>query len=245
MARSNQSKLLEGKLRRRERTAELVMRLLGDSKQPEGGSFQESLLPSADESMFADEEKEMISRVLQLSSLPVRAVMTVRRDVEMLDLSEPEEQILRHLAETPHSRLVAIREGNKDQPLGIIRKRDVLARLLSKQELRLDQLVQQPLCLPETINVLNALEQFRQAKNYLAFVLDEFGNFEGIASIRDIMEEIAGKLPETGEEDNDFVVLGPDSYHVSGDCLLQDLQRHIGFPAPATAPPITIPWRDG
>lgn len=235
MARSNQSKLLEGKLRRRERTAELVMRLLGDSKQPEGGSFQESLLPSADESMFADEEKEMISRVLQLSSLPVRAVMTVRRDVEMLDLSEPEEQILQRLAETPHSRLVAIREGNKDQPLGIIRKRDVLARLLSKQELRLDQLVQQPLCLPETINVLNALEQFRQAKNYLAFVLDEFGNFEGIASIRDIMEEIAGKLPETGEEDNDFVVLGPDSYHVSGDCLLQDLQRHIGFPAPATA----------
>ena len=236
MARSNQTRLLEGKLRRRERTAEMVMRLLGDSKQSDGSpSFQESLLPSADETMFADEEKEMVSRVLQLSSLPLRAVMTVRRDVVMLDLSAPEAQILLQLAETPHSRLVAIREGNKDVPLGIIRKRDVLARLLSKQELQLDALVQQPLCLPETINVLNALEQFRQAKNYLAFVLDEFGNFEGIASIRDIMEEIAGKLPETGEEDDDFVVLGPDSYHVSGDCLLQDLQRRIGFPAPATA----------
>ena len=236
MARSNQTKLLEGKLRRRERTAELVMRLLGDNKQPENSaSFQESLLPSADETMFADEEKEMISRVLQLSSLPLRAVMTVRRDVVMLDLAAPEEQILQQLAETPHSRLVAIRDGNKDAPLGIIRKRDVLARLLSKQELNLEALVQQPLCLPETINVLNALEQFRQAKNYLAFVLDEFGNFEGIASIRDIMEEIAGKLPETGEEDDDFVVLGPDSYHVSGDCLLQDLQRRLAFPAPATA----------
>ena len=199
MARTNQTKLLAGKLLRRERTAELVLRLLGDSKQSEATSFQESLLPSADASMFADEEKEMVSRVLQLSSLPIRAVMTVRRDVEMIDLADPQAQILQRLAETPHSRLVVIRGGKKDMPLGIIRKRDVLARLLGEQPLELESLIQQPLCLPETINVLNALEQFRQAKNYLAFVLDEFGNFEGIASIRDIMEEIAGKLPETGE----------------------------------------------
>lgn len=85
-----------------------------------------------------------------------------------------------------------------------------MARLLGEQPLELESLIQQPLCLPETINVLNALEQFRQAKNYLAFVLDEFGNFEGIASIRDIMEEIAGKLPETGEEESDIVELAPE-----------------------------------
>lgn len=235
VARSNQSKLLAGKLKRRERTAELVLRLLGDEKQPDNAGFQESLLPTAETSMFADEEKEMVSRVLQLSSLPIRAVMTVRRDVELLDLSAPEAEIQQRLAETPHSRLVVIKDGNKDAPLGIIRKRDVLANLLGKQPLQLDAMIQQPLCLPETISVLNALEQFRQAKNYLAFVVDEFGNFEGIASLRDIMEEIAGKLPETGEEEEDFVELAPNSYHVSGDSLLQDLQRRIGFPAPATA----------
>ena len=235
VARSNQTKLLAGKLRRRERTAELVLRLLGDSKQNEATSFQESLLPSADATMFADEEKEMVSRVLQLSSLPIRAVMTVRRDVEMIDLAEPQSQILQRLAETPHSRLVVIRGGKKDMPLGIIRKRDVLARLLSNQPLELEKLIQQPLCLPETINVLNALEQFRQAKNYLAFVLDEFGNFEGIASIRDIMEEIAGKLPETGEEESDIVELASGSYRVSGDSLLSDLQRRFDFPTPNSA----------
>ena len=177
----------------------------------------------------------MVSRVLQLSSLPVRAVMTVRRDVEMIDLAEDEQQLLQRLADTPHSRLVVIRQGNKDMPLGIIRKRDVLARLINQQPLQLDQMIQQPLCLPETITVLNALEQFRQAKNYLAFVLDEFGNFEGLATIRDVMEGIAGKLPETGEEESDLVELGPESWRVSGDSLLQDLQRHIGFPAPGTA----------
>ena len=235
MARTNQTKLLAGKLLRRERTAELVLRLLGDSKQSEATSFQESLLPSADASMFADEEKEMVSRVLQLSSLPIRAVMTVRRDVEMIDLADPQAQILQRLAETPHSRLVVIRGGKKDMPLGIIRKRDVLARLLGEQPLELESLIQQPLCLPETINVLNALEQFRQAKNYLAFVLDEFGNFEGIASIRDIMEEIAGKLPETGEEESDIVELAPGSYRVSGDSLLSDLQRSLDFPSPSSA----------
>ena len=236
LARSNQTKLLAGKLRRRERTAELVLRLMGDARQNDApGTFQESLLPTAEDNMFADEEKEMVSRVLQLSSLPVRAVMTVRRDVEMIDLAEDEQQLLQRLADTPHSRLVVIRQGNKDMPLGIIRKRDVLARLINQQPLQLDQMIQQPLCLPETITVLNALEQFRQAKNYLAFVLDEFGNFEGLATIRDVMEGIAGKLPETGEEESDLVELGPESWRVSGDSLLQDLQRHIGFPAPGTA----------
>ena len=235
MARSNQTKLLEGKLRRRERTAEMVLRLMGDSRQIDTGSFQESLLPSADASMFAAEEKEMVSRVLQLSNLPIRAVMTVRRDVEMLDLAEDEAHVLQRLAETPHSRLVTIRQGNKDAPLGIIRKRDVLARLLNQQPLQLEQLIQQPLCLPETISVLNALEQFRQARTHLAFVLDEFGNFEGLVSIRDIMEEIAGKLPEIGEEESDVVELAADSFRVSGDTLLQDLQRRLDFPAPPTA----------
>ena len=98
--------------------------------------------------MFAREEQDMVSRVLQLSSLPVRAVMTTRRDVEMLDLSAPEADTMARLAESQHSRMVVIQEGNKDMPLGIIRKRDVLARLLGNHPLQLEKLVQQPLCLP-------------------------------------------------------------------------------------------------
>lgn len=71
-------------------------------------------------------------------------------------------------------------------------------------------------------------------KTYLAFVVDEFGNFEGLVSIRDIMEEIAGKLPETGEEESEFVMLAPGGFRVSGDMLLSDLQRELAFPAAAT-----------
>lgn len=232
LAQANRNKLLYGKLRRRERTAELVMRLLGEQQQVARTESGERSAPQA--SMFAREEQDMVSRVLQLSSLQVRAVMTTRRDVEMLDLSAPEEEIMARLAQSQHSRMVVIQEGNKDMPLGIIRKRDVLARLLGKQPLQLAQLVQQPLCLPETISVLNALEQFRQAKHHIAFVVDEFGNFEGMVSIRDIMEEIAGKLPEGSEDAADVVALGPDSYRVSGDLPLATLQRELGFSVPSS-----------
>ena len=65
-------------------------------------------------------------------------------------------------------------------------------------------------------------------------MVDEFGNFEGLVSIRDIMEEIAGKLPETGEEESEYVMLAPGSFRVSGDMLLSDLQRELAFPAAAT-----------
>ncbi|GAA4496263.1 hemolysin family protein [Pseudaeromonas paramecii] len=195
---------------------------------------------SAEEAMplppLEREAQSMLARVSQLSDLPIRAIMSVRHDVEMLDLSEPLESIHAQLARTPHSRLVVIREGNKDAPLGILRKRDVLARLLQEEPLALESLVNpHPLCLPETLSVLGALDQFRQARSHMAFVLDEFGNFEGLITIRDVLEEIAGKLPEPGEEEQDLVRMGPGSYRVSGDYLLQELQRQIGFPAPPTS----------
>lgn len=232
LAQSNKEKILEGKLRRRERTADMVIWLLGGKASHNDNHSDDLSLTTAPDGVFAEEEKEMVSRVLQLSSLPVRAVMTLRRDVEMLDLSSPQAEIHQTLAETPHSRLVAIRDANKDVPLGILRKRDVLARLLTEQPLALPSLIQQPLCLPDTIDVLTALEQLRQAKSYLAFVVDEFGNFEGLVSIRDIMEEIAGQLPEQGEEEDlDLVELGTNSYRVNGNSLLSDLQRRIDFPA--------------
>lgn len=238
LARANEEKVLEGKLRRRERTAEMVMSLLGTTRETNSPNVDEPE-PSTSgepipEPMFSDEEKDMVSRVLQLSSLPIRAVMTVRRDIEMLDLTAPQQDMMQLLSQTPHSRLVVTRDNNRDAPLGIIRKRDVLAQLLDNNSMRLDTLIQPALCLPETISVLNALEQFRQAKTYLAFVVDEFGNFEGLVSIRDIMEEIAGKLPETGEEESEFVVLAPGSYRVSGDMLLTDLHRELDFPAQPT-----------
>ena len=234
LARANQEKLFKGKLRRRERTAEMVMSLLGVKPETQPHHEETSRLSEPREEIFSEEEKDMVSRVLQLSSFPIRAVMTVRRDIEMLDLTAPQQDILQLLAQTPHSRLVVTRDNNRDAPLGIIRKRDVLAQLLEDKSLRIDSLIQPALCLPETISVLNALEQFRRAKNYLAFVVDEFGNFEGLVSIRDIMEEIAGKLPETGEEESELVMLAPGSFRVSGDMLLSDLQRELGFPAAST-----------
>ena len=85
LAQANRNKLLYGKLRRRERTAELVMRLLGEQQPAERAEPGERT--TTPDSMFAREEQDMVSRVLQLSSLPVRAVMTTRRDVEMLDLA--------------------------------------------------------------------------------------------------------------------------------------------------------------
>ncbi|MBP7980856.1 MAG: CBS domain-containing protein, partial [Tolumonas sp.] len=150
LARANQEKLFKGKLRRRERTAEMVMSLLG--AKVETSQYQEAEPVNNEarvqDEVFSDEEKDMVSRVLQLSSLPIRAVMTVRRDIEMLDLSAPQSDILQLLAQTPHSRLVVTRDNNRDAPLGIIRKRDVLAQLLENKSLNVEGLIQPALCLP-------------------------------------------------------------------------------------------------
>ena len=135
LARANHEKLFKGKLRRRERTAEMVMSLLGAKQEisTHQDDDEPTYISKRPDAVFSEEEKDMVSRVLQLSSLPIRAVMTVRRDIEMLDLTSPQQDILQLLAQTPHSRLVVTRDNNRDAPLGIIRKRDVLAQLLEEQ----------------------------------------------------------------------------------------------------------------
>ena len=103
---------------------------------------------------------------------------------------------------------------------------------LGKNQLPLSQKVRQPLYLPETVNILKALEEFRKAKKNIAFIFDEFGNFEGVASLHDIMEEIAGELPDQTEIP-EIVRIRPGVFRIEGDAILTDITRVTGFTVPA------------
>ena len=93
--------------------------------------------------------------------------------------------------------------------------------------------MQEPIYLPQTINILSALEQFRQSKKYFGFVFDEFGGFEGVVTIHDIVEEITGEMPETTETP-EIVNMGKDKdvFRVDGDAILADVSRNTGLTLP-------------
>jgi CBS domain containing-hemolysin-like protein len=234
LARARRKRSLQGERGVRERTAHAVMRLLGGKVEAdevgeeiadmlEGGSGQVVL--------FDRRERVMISGVLSLAEQSIRKVMTDRMQVDRIDLDTSQEKIHQALLDSPHSRLLVSRAAAADEPLGYIHKKELFKALLKGEQPNLESLVRAPINLPDSASVLSALEQMRQASTHVAFVVNEFGGFEGLLTLTDILEAIAGELPDASE------VQGPDvepvegGYRVNGAVNLAALRERLGFAA--------------
>ena len=175
----------------------------------------------------------MIERVLNLNQRTVSSIMTSRHDIEHIDLSAPEAEIRALLEKNQHTRLVVTGGKNDEDLLGVVHVIDLLQQSLRNEPLNLHILLRQPLVFPETLPLLPALEQFRHARTHFAFVVDEFGSVEGLVTLSDVMETIAGNLPNEAEEIDarHDITLDPDgSWTVNGHMPLEDLVQYVLLP---------------
>ena len=228
--------LQSGELTHRERTAHAVLRLLGgqqlaaDEVGEEIADMLDGCAPQGQDALFGRRERVMISGVLNLAEQSIRTAMTVRHEVDCVSLDDDRETAFRALQESPHSRLVVLRDGHIDEPLGFVHKKELLNDLLAGGESHLESLLRVPLNLPDSCSVLNALEQMRQASTHVAFVVNEFGEFQGLLTLTDILEAIAGKLPDASEmEEEPDIEPCPEGFRVSGAIDLNQLRERTGF----------------
>jgi len=159
--------------------------------------------------VFAPQEREMIDGVLRLADRTVRAVMTPRLDVVWIDLDAGRDDLLR-LVEVHRHRRVLVGDGSIDRAVGCIDMADVLAAVLRGDAISIAGLMQKPLVVSEGLGVLRLIDMFRREGMHYAVVVDEYGMTEGIVTAMDILEGIAGALPERGEEDDPRIVHRPD-----------------------------------
>lgn len=138
------------------------------------------------------------------------------------------------LLNSPHSRLVVARADLPDEPLGYVHKNELLRALLNGQTPDIESLVRAPINLPDSSTVLSALEQMRQASTHIAFVVNEFGGFEGLLTLTDILEAIAGELPDAYEVEGPYIEQVEGRYRVNGAVNLAVLRERLGFRAVAT-----------
>jgi CBS domain containing-hemolysin-like protein len=237
IARSRRKRSLKGDLPRRERMAHAVLRLLGGRKpsaEEVGEDIIDMLDGDSEDVVFDRRERVMISGVLQLAQRPIRTVMTVRNDVDTLDLDDDQANIRQRLINSSYSRLPLIRAGRVDEPLGFVHKKELLAALLSGTEPNLEHLARPTLNLLESFSILNALEQMRAQSTHIAFVINEFGDFAGVLTMTDILESIAGELPDASEVEGPDLVEEQEGVVVNASLNLSHLRERIGFKARAT-----------
>lgn len=217
----------------RQRTAEAVLRLLsGNKEEADLDPHTSSLIADYDNTpVFDPQERRMIARVLHLNQRRVGSIMTPRHDIEHIELSAPEEQVRALLDKNQHTRVVVT--GGEEDLLGVVHIIDLLQQALHGQPLDLRALIRQPLVFPEYLPLLQALEQFRNARTHFAFVVDEFGSVQGVVTLSDVMETIAGNLPNEVDslDDRHDIQKNPDgSWTANGHMPLEDLIQYVPLP---------------
>lgn len=234
LAQFNRRRFLSSSQPLRQRTAEAVLRLLSGRHEEAQLDEQTSALVADNQSdgqaVFNEQERRMIERVLGMAQRTVSSVMTSRHDIEHIDLRDPDEKILQLLENNQHTRLVITEDNAANEPLGVVHVIDLLTQQLRREPLNIRSLIRQPLVFPEQLSLLLALEQFREAHTHFAFIVDEFGSVEGIMTLSDVMETIAGNLPLENEETDprhDIVQHEDGTLIVNGYLPLEDLVGYI------------------
>src|SRR5262249_47732514 len=219
-----------------ERSSAVLLRLFGVPERRRHGVTEEEVrfaIAEGTESGVIDEiEQDMIHGVLALADRSVASIMTPRPDVYWIDLDDPREVLAREITDCQYSRVVVARGGDLGHPLGIVQKKDLLPDLLARGELALEKHVREPIFVPETAQVLRMLDMFRSKPLHVAFVIDEYGDFLGVLTLTDVLEAIAGEIPEEGPAKADMVRRPDGTWLVAGRAPIEDLVSQLGFEKP-------------
>ena len=161
-------------------------------------------------------EKEMIAGVMRLGDRPVRAVMTPRWDVDMLDVANPPDAIRAAIAKIPHSRL-PVYDGNPDEPLGVVQAKELLDACMAGEDLDIRTFVRHAPIIPDSVDARDVVAILKASPVHIGLVHDEYGHFEGVVTTADILESIVGVFhSETGPTEPAVVRRDDGSLLISG-----------------------------
>src|SRR6185295_11231784 len=161
-------------------------------------------------------EKEMIAGVMRLGDLPVGAVMTPRREVSMINLTDDLPAIRAALAASNHSRFVVF-DPAADAAVGIVNAKDMLDCYLSEQVPDIAMLVRPAPVIPEFLDARDVVAILRESTVHMWLVHDEYGAFQGVVTSADILESIVGGFhTEEGPPEAAAVRRDDGSYLISG-----------------------------
>jgi CBS domain containing-hemolysin-like protein len=178
-------------------------------------------------------EQQMLFNVLEFGDTTAREVMTPRVSVTMIDEHDSLAQAVSIFKDTGFSRLPVF-SGEKGNVVGLLNVKEVFpVAIEGRQGIAIRDLMHEPYFAPETMKIDDLLRDLQKRKVHMGFVLDEYGEFTGIITVEDILEELVGEiLDEFDQDEPEVQVVEPGVYLVSGQVRVKDANDRLGISLP-------------
>lgn len=213
--------------------ADITVVVLGDTMDELRGAIE---LHSGQEDE-TQEQRAMLRSILDLADVWVGEIMTHRNSMMTIDLGQPLEKIVQEVLDSPFTRVPVWRD-EPDNIVGVIHAKALLRELQNAggnlQDIDVEKLANEPWFVPDSTNLFDQLQAFRQRREHFAMVVDEYGSLMGLVTLEDILEEIVGDI----DDEHDVTVAGvrrqPNgSYMIDGTVTIRDLNREFEWNLPS------------
>jgi magnesium and cobalt transporter len=208
-----------------------LLQRLAEMLHPGPDSTEEliaSLSEAEDRQVINTESRVMLEGVLRLASMRAADVMVPAPRMDVLDINAPYDELLHAVIEAGHSRFPVF-DGQTENIIGILHAKDLL-KLQRAPELSVRALLRASVFIPESKGLNDLLRDFRENRNHLAIVIDEFGRVAGLITIEDVLEEIVGEIEDEfdrNEDRGDIFALADGSWRVGGDTPIERVNEHF------------------
>ena len=181
------------------------------------------------------QEKEMLKSILDLDDVTVDSIMIPRKNIFSLSLKIKYLELIETIKDNPHSR-IPIWDKNTENIVGILQVRQLIGYVNKKNSVfNIKDFCKKPWFIPESTSLANQLKEFKKRKEHFAIAVDEYGEFLGIVTLEDILEEIVGDI----DDELDYLRisktikgvkrLSNNKYLVRGNVTIRDLNRELSW----------------
>jgi len=209
-----------------------TLRLLGVRGNPDRSVTEEEIAASLEEGLDAGvieaQEHAMVRNVFRLDDRQVGSMMIPRAEIIWLDVGGTADDVLQVIGDEEHSRYPVCRNG-LDDVVGIISAQTLLQQMMKGGPLSLSEGLQSPVFVPETLSGMELLEQFRASSAQLVFVVDEYGEVQGMITVRDVLEAITGEFSTPTDGDSWAVQRADGSWLFDGLIPVPELKDRLAL----------------
>lgn len=214
-------------------STQLVLRFLGVKEEREAPTVTQEeinmmLAEGSSAGVIEQHEHQMVRNVFRLDDRQIASLMVPRSDVVYFDVNQSLEENLERFESTDHSRFPVVRNG-WEQVLGVATARQLLQQTLRGETLSLTEYLQPAVFVPESLTGMELLENFKNSGVQIAFVIDEYGEVQGIVTLQDVLEAITGEFKSPRAEDAWAVQREDGSWLLDGLIPVPELKDRLGL----------------